>query len=1191
MFPTRFYFQLALSLLVLSFSGRCVHADPTDIIFNEILYNASPDNTGGEFIEFFNRGEIAIDLGGWSVEDAVEYTFPQGIFLNPVSFIVIARNLSEASSFYGVPIVGEYTGRLDNAGETVVLRDNNGVLRDYVTYGDSQPWPSEADGGGPSLELFDPFSDNSLPGNWGVGQDYTPGAPNNPAFPGAGPIVISEIMYKPQREEPRQRYDRVNNQPYTEEGDDEWGEYIELFNRNNSTIDLSGWSFTDGIQYTFPPGTELASHQYLVIAASPEVIEQRYHPQYLTGPWDGKLDNGGERITLRSAPPNSIIVDSIRYDDEYPWTIGPDEYGHALECIDVNRDNGTPANWRSSQTPLNSAGSIGSGVIQDNLETFPIGNGTPGDTNSVATNGVPPLVADIAFAPTQPTSLDTVTVTALVTDASPIVEVSLETFLGISTSSTIYPMYDDGGHGDAGAGDGIYGVQVPPRPSQTLVHFRIIAEDMEGSSTSFPYEGDPSPTFAYYHFDDEITTGLTQYHLWIPQSSINALEANIWTEEYQDCSLVIDHIAYPHIGVHYRGRASRSHPKRQYQFRFNRNQLYNGNRSLDTMLARPDVQKIAYDIIDLAGLQNLVSDLIRLHINGPFHGVYVAFESPNSAWLDKYGHDPDGEIYKARVCETLNQQYNSDLFKNGYSTDLEYWGVWGKPIRPLEAPVRIREFVDKINNLQDTDLLPWLDSNVDLDQWFTFWGLRIAMNVDDFLCHNYYLYLPGHQGGKWRQLLNDFDSFGRMAYLRPHYGDGLGGDNPDWQRNMFYRRVTDNPTLSRLYHLSLRKLLTESFREDLIFPIIDSWFSQTAQDRLDENAMWGTMLTETNSIKSLITTQRNNLLAFLSGLNLPGEDDVPDISPSGGTYDFPVVVTISTPCVAYYTLDGSDPRLSSTSRVYQGPISITRTSTLTVAGLCDASVLPTLTPVPGQDPPWDASNQFSLAHNPNGVWRYEDGNGNLLTTTSTQWNLPDFPLGNPGWLGPPGLIHAGWAVSNGHHGGEVATPASPPKDWPQGSMGTHSPTYLTWTSPISGTISVLGSFWKMRDWITPSGAYSGNGSPRPCPVTILKNSSVIAGPYTLTETSSAPGKTSSNPAVLQAQTPIAIGDKIRIKVDGIDFVGFQLTISPLVNIRKKSPNPIIQPSSGAWTDLITTHYQITGSQTPSNVNNWRIYPR
>ena len=59
-------------------------------------------------------------------------------------------------------------------------------------------------------------------------------------------IVISEIHYAPaDKTEP--------------------DEFVELFNSGSVEVDLSGWSFSRGIDYTFPDGTRLAAKKYLVI--------------------------------------------------------------------------------------------------------------------------------------------------------------------------------------------------------------------------------------------------------------------------------------------------------------------------------------------------------------------------------------------------------------------------------------------------------------------------------------------------------------------------------------------------------------------------------------------------------------------------------------------------------------------------------------------------------------------------------------------------------------------------------------------------------------------------------------------------------------------------------------------------------------------------------------------------------------
>ena len=284
-------------------------------------YNADSPNLGGEFIEFHNRGPDSVNIGNWVVTDAVEYTFPGGTTIPSGGYLVLARDAVAAASFYGVPIHGQYTGRLDNDTDSIVLRDD-GIPRqviDTVTYEDQAPWPLESDGLGASLELVDPFANNNDSSSWWVGDLFTPGDANVPVSPGSlsevQDIVISEIMYRPRRQEERVEYDTVTAVagPYMEEGDDELGEYVEIVNRSAFTVDLSGWSFTDGFAYTFPDPTFLSAGDYLVVCADIHALRQRFGIVDAHGPFEtGTLSDGGERITLRDD--NGEVVDSLVYD-------------------------------------------------------------------------------------------------------------------------------------------------------------------------------------------------------------------------------------------------------------------------------------------------------------------------------------------------------------------------------------------------------------------------------------------------------------------------------------------------------------------------------------------------------------------------------------------------------------------------------------------------------------------------------------------------------------------------------------------------------------------------------------------------------------------------------------------------------------------------------------------------------------
>ncbi|MDA0812604.1 MAG: lamin tail domain-containing protein, partial [Verrucomicrobia bacterium] len=121
-------------------------------------------------------------------------------------------------------------------------------------------------------------------------------------------IVINEIMYHPPSGSP----------------DDT---YVELHNAGTATVDLSGWRFSDGIDFVIPNGTQLTSGGYLVIASNRDQLLAN-HPgidgSLVLGDFTGSLSNGGERIAL-SQPAifeqtaYEVVVDEVSYGDGGAW--------------------------------------------------------------------------------------------------------------------------------------------------------------------------------------------------------------------------------------------------------------------------------------------------------------------------------------------------------------------------------------------------------------------------------------------------------------------------------------------------------------------------------------------------------------------------------------------------------------------------------------------------------------------------------------------------------------------------------------------------------------------------------------------------------------------------------------------------------------------------------------------------------
>ena len=123
-------------------------------------------------------------------------------------------------------------------------------------------------------------------------------------------------------------------------------QWIELYNKGSSAVDLSGWSFSDGIDFGFPPGTILENGQFLVVARDAVSLAAKFPDIDIAGPWSGSLSRKGERLRLIDAEKNP--VDEVRFYDGGRWPGLPDGGGASLELRDPDADNSAPEAWSAS---------------------------------------------------------------------------------------------------------------------------------------------------------------------------------------------------------------------------------------------------------------------------------------------------------------------------------------------------------------------------------------------------------------------------------------------------------------------------------------------------------------------------------------------------------------------------------------------------------------------------------------------------------------------------------------------------------------------------------------------------------------------------------------------------------------------------------------------------------------------------
>jgi len=299
------------------------------IVINELLANSDMP-PGTDWIELYNPGPIPVGLSNVYLSDdpdnLLQYKIQDGIVLQPGQFWAVREGMPPSGFPFG----------LSSSGETIYLTaaTNDPVpepirVLDAVRYEAVEPDVT-----------FGRYPDGSA--YFGFLTSATFNAPN--AQLAVHDIVINEIMYH-------------------HGSRDERYEYVELYNRGASTVQLGGWAFTEGITYVFDEGTEMSPGSFLVVAKDPNILENVYDNlvigSNLFGPYSGNLNDHSERIRLsypiEQEDPDTgqietcmVIADEVTYYDGGRWPTWADGQGTSMELRDPYSNNNSPDAWADS---------------------------------------------------------------------------------------------------------------------------------------------------------------------------------------------------------------------------------------------------------------------------------------------------------------------------------------------------------------------------------------------------------------------------------------------------------------------------------------------------------------------------------------------------------------------------------------------------------------------------------------------------------------------------------------------------------------------------------------------------------------------------------------------------------------------------------------------------------------------------
>jgi len=370
----------------------------TNAIINEVLTHTDPPFE--DAIELYNPTTSPVDISYWWLSnkrnDPFKFRIPAGTIIPAGGYKVFYEQIGSTGGFNtsGTGTSPDFTMNSANGDELYLFTgDSAGRLTGFrrgidfpaaengVSFGRYILSTGEADITPMSARTFGSDNPSSI-------SEFRTGTGRTNVYPKVGPIVISEIMYKP-----------PNIQVTNDNSIDEFVElqniastnvplyWVDSTNKNGNPVTFTnGWKLSDAVSYKFPGTPVLKPRDFLlVVNFDPGTnltqladFKSKFNiPSSFTnfyGPYGGKLKNSGatvklERPDIVQGPLHPdyglvpfLLVDKVNYGDSAPWPLLADGGGASLQRRRGADYGNDPINW-GAMAPSPGGSNIFSGTV------------------------------------------------------------------------------------------------------------------------------------------------------------------------------------------------------------------------------------------------------------------------------------------------------------------------------------------------------------------------------------------------------------------------------------------------------------------------------------------------------------------------------------------------------------------------------------------------------------------------------------------------------------------------------------------------------------------------------------------------------------------------------------------------------------------------------------------------------------
>jgi hypothetical protein len=666
-----------------------------------------------EWLELHNRGDVPVDLTGWTLDGGVGYGFPDGTMIHPGGYLVIAKDAPAlAAKHPGATILGDYSGRLDNGGDLILVEDPDGNAVDEVRYYDSGRWHKAADGGGSSLELRDPDSDNKVAGAWSPSDESSRSAWQTYTYEG---VAVS---------------DGIGNNVYHEFllGLLDAGEFLldDVSVIENGSIEF----IQNGDFEADPPGGNAAkwraigthgSHGRTIVVADPDNPGNQCLHVVATGPTEDKHN----KIETTFANSQTVVPGrSYRISFRAKWLSGANLVNTRLYFNYLQRTTKlkVPEVW-----------------------------GTPGLPNTAVVANTGPTLTGLSHSPVVPNAGQDVTVTVEAADPDGISDLSLYYSVagGRFTRITM----------SAGAGRTYTGT-IPGQGGNQIIRFYVRAEDSPGATSLFPAAGAEGGAYIKTQDNYADNSGIRHNFRIIMSDSDRSflfLNTNRMSNDRFPVTVIEDEqTVYYDVGLRLKASAFGRYNSAHYGFnvRFHPDQLFRGVHESISVERSPNLKELfAKHLMNRAGggYWSFYDDVAHVitpspgdrgpallsmsrHTSTFFDGLFPGTDEPGTLFNHELLYNPNGTTGGPEGLK-IGNPYNHtngryDLEDRGLDKEPYRWGFQIRSARGRDDYSRLVA-LNQAMELSGTALKNALDPIIDVDQWMRTFAMMSLNGTDD----------------------------------------------------------------------------------------------------------------------------------------------------------------------------------------------------------------------------------------------------------------------------------------------------------------------------------------------------------------------------------------------------------------------------------------------------------------------------